>query len=154
VTGIGISRRERIGLTIHRGLDRYLSPFGVLVYRRTRGGIARPWHVDALLLTTVGRRSGRERTVVLQYFPDGDAMVVVAANDGGRTHPGWYHNLHARPEAAVEVMGRRSRVQADELDPDEAARWWQRILEHDPSYERYARATNRSFPVVRLVPVA
>lgn len=152
VTEVGISRRERIGLTLHRGLDRYLSPLGVLLYRRTRGGIARPWHVDALLLTTVGRRSGRQRTVVLQYFPDGDAMVIVAANDGGQTHPGWYHNLHASPEATVEVMGRRSRVRAEELPPPEAADWWQRILERDPSYERYARATSRSFPVVRLVP--
>jgi len=153
VTDVDLSRRERIGLTLHRGLDRYLSPLGVLVYRRTRGGIARPWHVDALLLTTVGRRSGRHRTVVLQYFPDGDAMVVAAANDGGRTHPGWYHNLHARPEAVVEVMGRKVRVRAEELPSDEAARWWDRILERDPSYERYSRATSRSFPIIRLVPV-
>ena len=153
MTDVDLSRRERIGLTLHRGLDRYLSPLGVLVYRRTRGGIARPWHVDALLLTTVGRRSGRHRTVVLQYFPDGDAMVVAAANDGGRTHPGWYHNLHARPEAVVEVMGRKVRVRAEELPSDEAARWWDRILERDPSYERYSRATSRSFPIIRLVPV-
>jgi len=152
VTGIGLSRLERIGLTLHRGLDRYLSPLGVRLYRRTRGGIARPWHVDALLLTTVGRRSGRPRTVVLQYFPDGNAMVVVAANDGGRTHPGWYHNLHARPEAVVEVMGRRLRVRAEELPADEVPGWWQRILKRDASYERYERATTRSFPIVRLVP--
>ncbi len=113
----GLGRRERIWLAIHRGLDRWLSPLGVLVYRRTRGGVTRPWHVDALLLTTRGRRSGRRRTVVLQYFPDGDAMVVAAANDGGTTHPGWYHNLHATPEAEVEVMGRNVPVRAEELRP-------------------------------------
>jgi deazaflavin-dependent oxidoreductase (nitroreductase family) len=152
VTGLGVSRRERVALTVHRALDRYLSPLGVLAYRRTSGGITRPWHVDALLLTTIGRRSGRHRTVVLQYFPDGDAMMVAAANDGGDAHPGWYHNLRGRPEALVEVMGRRVRVRAEELPPDEAIRWWQRILERDPSYERYARATSRSFPIVRLVP--
>ncbi len=147
-----INRRERIWLTIHRGLDRWLSPLGVLVYRRTRGGIARPWHVDALLLTTRGRRPGRSRTVVLQYFPDRDAMVVAAANDGGTTHPGWYHNLHATPEAEVEVMGRSIPVRAEELPADEARAWWDRILARDPSYERYARATTRTFPIVRLVP--
>jgi hypothetical protein len=107
--GRRISRKQRVGLFLHRGLDKWLSPFGVLVYRRTKGGITRPWKVDALLLTTRGRRSGRERTVILQFLPDGDAMIV-------------------------------------------AADWWRRILRRDPSYERYARATRRTIPVVRLVP--
>jgi deazaflavin-dependent oxidoreductase (nitroreductase family) len=141
-----------VGLFIGRGLDKRLSAFGVWVYRRTRGGITRPWKVDALLLTTCGRRSGRQRTVVLQFFPDGDAMIVAAANDGGETHPGWYFNLQANPAARVEVMGRAIAVRADELPADEAAAWWQRILVRAPGYERYTRATRRQFPIIRLVP--
>lgn len=148
----GISGRERVALAIHRGLDRRLTPLGVLVFRRTRGAIAKPWHVDALLLTTRGRRSGRPRTVVLQYFRDDPSMIVAAANDGGEAHPAWYLNLRAEPAAAVEVMGRRRPVRAEELAPDEAAAWWERIVERDPSYERYARATSRVFPIVRLTP--
>ena len=149
-----LSRKERVGLFLHRGLDRWLSPLGVLVYHRTRGGITRPWHVDALLLTTRGRRSGRSRTVVLQFFPDGDAMIVAAANDGGASHPGWYFNLTANPAAQVEVMGCTVAVEARELPADEAAAWWRRILSRDPTYERYARATSRRIPILRLVPVA
>jgi deazaflavin-dependent oxidoreductase (nitroreductase family) len=122
------------------------------VYRRTHGGITRPWKVDALLLTTRGRRSGRERTVVLQYFPDGDAMVVAAANDGGAAHPGWYFNLTADQAASVEVMGRKVAVRAEEMPADEAAEWWQRILRQDRTYERYARSTSRTIPILRLVP--
>lgn len=152
---MSITRRERVALALHRGLDRRLSPLGVWVYRRTRGGVTAPWKVDALLLTTKGRRSGRERTVVLQFFPDGEAMVVAAANDGGTSHPGWYHNLVAEPVARVEVMGRTVAVRAEELPPDEATAWWQRILRRDPSYERYARAAGgRTIPVLRLVPIA
>jgi deazaflavin-dependent oxidoreductase (nitroreductase family) len=135
-----------------RAADRRLSPIGVWVYRRTKGGITRPWKVDALLLTTHGRRSGRDRTVVLQFFPDGEAMVVVAANDGGASHPGWYHNLAANPTARVEVMGRVLAVHADELPADEADAFWARIVERAPGYERFRRATDRPFPVVRLVP--
>jgi deazaflavin-dependent oxidoreductase (nitroreductase family) len=149
----GISRKERAALLVHRGLDRWLSPLGVWVYRRTRGGITAPWKVDALLLTTRGRRSGKERTVVLQFFPDGEAMIVAAANDGGASHPGWYFNLVAKPAARVQVMGRSIDVRAEELPPDEAAGWWERILRRDPTYERYARATSRSIPIMRLVPV-
>jgi len=33
------------------------------------------------------------------------------------------------------------------------AAWWGRILRGDPSYERYARATSLTIPVLRLVPL-
>ena len=153
-SGRGLSRREAIGLFIGRGLDKRLTPLGIWVYRRTKGGITGLWKVDALLLTTRGRRSRRQRTVVLQFFRDGEAMILAAANDGGASHPGWYFNLKADPAARVEVMGRTLAVRAEELPVDEAVAWWQRILLRAPSYERYARATTRSFPIVRLVPVA
>jgi deazaflavin-dependent oxidoreductase (nitroreductase family) len=154
-----LSRRERIALFLHRELDHRLTPLGVAVFRRTKGGIAKPWKVDALLLTTRGRRTGKERTVVLQWFRDrdgdgdGEAMVVVAANDGGERDPAWYRNLAAEPRARVEVAGRRIQVRAEILDPDAALAWWPRILERSPEYERYRRATDRPFPVVRLAPV-
>lgn len=148
----GLTRRERIALFLHRELDHRLSPLGVWVFRRTKGDVARPFKVDALLLTTRGRRSGRERTVVLQYFRDDPAFVVVAANDGWATDPAWYLNLVAEPAARVEIHGRRIAVRAEVLPPGESAAWWPRILERSPEYERYARATARPFPVVRLVP--
>jgi deazaflavin-dependent oxidoreductase (nitroreductase family) len=149
-----LSRKERIGLSLHRGLDRWLSPLGVWVMRLTRGAVAGPFKVDALVLTTRGRRSGRERSVVLQFLPDGDSMIVVAANDGGASHPGWYHNLTATPEARVEVRGRAIPVHADRLPTDEAATWWRRIVEASPDYERYERAARRTFPILRLVPAS
>jgi deazaflavin-dependent oxidoreductase (nitroreductase family) len=149
----GVSRKERVGLALHRGLDRWLSPFGVWVFRRTKGAIARPFHVDALLLTTRGRRSGRERTVVLQWFPDGADMILVAANDGGARHPAWYLNLTAEPAARVEVEGRSVAVRAEELSAEGANAWWPRIVARDRNYDRYARATTRRIPIVRLVPL-
>ena len=123
------------------------------MYRRTRGGITRPWKVNALLLTTHGRRSGLARTVVLQFFPDGDAMVLAAANDGGASHPGWYFNLLADGLATAEVMGKTIPVRAEGMPEDDARQWWQRIVERAPGYERYARATSRPIPIVRLVPI-
>lgn len=150
----GLSRRERYGLVVHRLADKWLTPFGVWVFRRTKGSVAKPWRVDALLLTTRGRRSGRDRTVVLQYFPDGEAMVVTAANDGGHAYPAWYLNLVAEPEARVEIEGRAIPVRAHELGEAEAASWWSKIVDRDPSYARFRLATARRFPVLRLVPHA
>jgi deazaflavin-dependent oxidoreductase (nitroreductase family) len=147
-----LSRWERFTLSLHRGLDRHLSPVGVWIMRRMAGRLTRAYKVNALLLTTRGRRSGRERTVVLQYFPDGDGMIVVAANDGGQRYPGWYFNLVADAAGRVEVAGRLLEVRAQELKGADAADWWRRIVEVSPSYERYRRATNRPFPIIRLVP--
>jgi deazaflavin-dependent oxidoreductase (nitroreductase family) len=149
-----LSRWDRFVLLVEGGLDRRLGPLGVWVYRRTKGGIARPWKVDALLLTTRGRRSGKQRTVVLRYFPDGQSMMVVAANDGGARYPGWYHNLRADPTARVEAYGHALAVRAEELSPAESVAYWPRIVEQQPAYERFRRATDRPFPVIRLVPTA
>jgi F420H(2)-dependent quinone reductase len=148
-----LTTRERIGLTLHRGLDHRLSGLGVWAMRRTRGSLAKAWGVNAMLLTTTGRRSGRERTVVLQYFPDGDDVVVAAANDGGSADPAWYLNLRDNPAATVEIGGTRAAMAAEELPEAEAAAWWDRIVAVAPDYERYARATSRRFPIVRLTPV-
>ena len=50
------------------------------------------------------------------------------------------------------MAGRKIPVRAEELPADEAAAWWKRILDRDPSYGRYARATSRQIPILRLVP--
>lgn len=80
-------------------------------------------------------------------------MVVVATNDGGASHPAWYLNLVAQRAAHVEVDGRRLDVSATELSNEEAAGWWERILQLAPDYQRYARAARRAFPIVRLTPI-
>jgi len=141
---------ERAETFIHRQLDRRLSRLGVWIMRTTKGSLADRYRVNALVLTTTGRRSGRPRAVVLQYFPDGDAIVVVATNDGGRGRPAWLLNLEANNTATVEIRGRHCRVTAHEIEGVEAERWWKRILEVAPDYARYSRGAARSFPVVRL----
>jgi deazaflavin-dependent oxidoreductase (nitroreductase family) len=80
-------------------------------------------------------------------------MVVVAANTGWPTHPGWFHNLKAAPTARAEVMSHTLHVRAEQLSADEAAAFWPRILRRAPSYARYLKAANRTIPLVRLVPL-
>jgi F420H(2)-dependent quinone reductase len=120
--------------------------------RRTGGRAARLWRRRALVLTTRGRRTGRARSVPLQYFPDGDEFVVVAANSGLAAPPAWYLNLRAHPSATIDVDGRTRAVRAAELPRDEARAFWPRVLEQAPDYARYPRRTNRPIALVRLVP--
>jgi deazaflavin-dependent oxidoreductase (nitroreductase family) len=109
--------------------------------------------VDVLLLTTRGRRSGRERTVMLQFFRDGQDLVVVAVNSGQPTRsPDWYRNLRASPLARVEVLDRSFQARAEVLPDEQAAVFWPRVLTVAPGYARWIRIANRAVPLVRLVP--
>ena len=152
----GLSLPDRVSMFVEHELDTRLEPLGVLLYRLTRGQIARtfnaPGHV--LALTTRGRRSGKQRTVLLVGFRDGPNMIVVAANSGESRHPGWYFNLKATPQARVELNGAALDVRAEELPPDEAAAFWPRIIQSAPQYARYPKRTTRAIPLMRLIPAA
>jgi F420H(2)-dependent quinone reductase len=146
------AERPRLRTRIESVVDRHSVRLGAWLLRRTRGRAARLWRRRALVLTTIGRRTGLPRTVVVQYFPAGRDMIVVAANSGMPTHPAWYLNLTAHPEARVEVDGRTLAVRAEELTQDEAAAWWPRVLAAAPDYARYPTRTGRRLPLLRLVP--
>ena len=143
-------RGERLRTRLEHGFDRRSVPLAVWLLRATRGRMARLWRRRALVLNVRGRRSGRPRSVPLQYFPDGEAMVVVAANSGLPTLPAWYLNLLADPAPSVDVDGRRLAVRAERMSAEEAAAFWPKLLGIAPDYERYLRRTTREIPLVRL----
>jgi len=147
-----LSRKDRMLLFLEREGNRRLRSLGTGLYRLT-GGRFTPRNRDVLLLTTSGRKSGREHTVLLQSFRDGANMVIVAANSGRSSHPDCFHNLKPTPTPQVEIMDRTLRVRAEELSAEEAEAFWPRILRRAPSYARYRKATGRTIPLVRLVPL-
>jgi len=59
-------------------------PDHVRSYRETDGELGHDWKegTSILLLTTVGRRSGQERTMPLIYGRHGDDYVIVASKGG------------------------------------------------------------------------
>jgi F420H(2)-dependent quinone reductase len=88
--------QERLG----RVTVRWMTGMNNVAYRLSGGRVAGhvPGGAPICLLTTTGRRSGRQRTVPLLYVPDGDDLVVVVASRGGMgSHPAWYLNLLANP---------------------------------------------------------
>ncbi len=77
-------------------------------------------------------------------------MIIVGSNGGTATHPAWWLNLTANPEAIVEVGGRRVRVRAEEASPEEKERLWPRLVKMYRGYEGYRCRTDREIPVVIL----
>jgi hypothetical protein len=80
------SLKEKVVLSLNYELDKRPGSLGVGLYRLTGSRIA--GKVDVLILTTRGHKSGKTRTVLLQFFPDGANMVIVAANSGRPTPAG------------------------------------------------------------------
>src|SRR5215469_3995186 len=109
---------------------------------------------NGLILTTVGARSGAERTSPVGWWPgpDGSWLIVAAANGGAR-NPAWYHNIAAHPDnVQIQVDGRRIGVTAEQLHGPERAQAWQQIAAATPRFAQYQDKTDRELPVIRLVP--
>jgi deazaflavin-dependent oxidoreductase (nitroreductase family) len=136
----------RAAWSTHRGL-----------YRLTGGriGLWRPkkkrW--GTMRLTTIGRRSGQERSVMLGYFEDGSNLVTMAMNGWADPEPAWWLNLQAHPDATVETAGDRRRVRGRAASGDERARLWDRWREIDTNLDAYAARRSRETAVVILEPV-
>lgn len=57
-----------------------------------------------LVLHHIGARSGTERATPVRYLAAADGCYVIfGLNGGAPTHPAWYHNLKANPQARVEL---------------------------------------------------
>ena len=148
-----LSLLDKIDLFLEYELNKRIRRVGVGLYRLTRGHITRFAQTGVLLLTTRGRRTGKARTVLLQFFRDGESLVIVAANSGRASHPDWFYNLRATPIAQVQIMDRIMQVHAEELPAYEAISYWPHILHVAPANARYQKATSRSIPLVRLIPI-
>jgi deazaflavin-dependent oxidoreductase (nitroreductase family) len=136
-----------------RVLTRIFVRLHAFVYRLTGGRIGGRWgKAPILLLTTVGRNSGRRRTTPLLYLEDDDGFVVVATNDGAPGSPQWYRNLQSRAEAEIQVGSQQIDVVADDAEGDERERLWTRLVEIYPNYSRDQNRTARILPVVVLRP--
>jgi deazaflavin-dependent oxidoreductase (nitroreductase family) len=144
----GLSRRDRRTIAIMRGLSRV----HVAVKRATDGRVARRWvgGSDLVLLTTVGRRTGRPRTVTLMALRDGADFLVAASHGGVDREPSWWLNLTANPRAELEVRGERFPVRAEKVSDEERPALWARFVDAYAGFESYQARVRRQIALVRL----
>jgi len=121
-------------------------------YRETGGEVGHIWKrgVKILLLTTTGRKSGRQTTTPLIYEQDGDRYVVIASKGGAPEHPGWYLNLSKNPEVEVQVQDHVFRARARTAEGEERERLWRLAAQQWPDYDEYVKRTDRHIPVIVL----
>jgi deazaflavin-dependent oxidoreductase (nitroreductase family) len=123
----------------------------VSTYRDTDGDRGHDWRgTTTLLLTTTGRKSGRERTTPLIYQPYGDDYLIVASKGGAPEPPEWYLNLEQEPEVGVQIRDDVFRARARTATAEEKPDMWRAMTATWPAYDDYQRKTDRDIPVVVL----
>lgn len=125
----------------------------IVVFRLTHGrAMSAMRGMPVLLLTTVGRKSGKHRTTPLMYMQDGESYVITASNNGRDWHPAWFHNLQASPRVQIEVPGKRLDVSASVATQVERDRLWPQLVSMAPFFDEYRKGTARPIPMVLLSP--
>ena len=126
---------------------------------RRQGGKVGGFYEGAplLLLTTIGRRSGKPRTAPLGYQTDGDRLIVIAANIGATKNPDWYYNLVAHPQVTVEIGQETFSAIATIVEGEERERYltrgreaWAQTRERWPELDDVPAETTRQIPVIVL----
>jgi deazaflavin-dependent oxidoreductase (nitroreductase family) len=112
----------------------------------------RPGCWGALWLTTVGRRTGRPRQVVVGYVEDGRNLVTMAMNGWDAPEPGWWLNLQAHPGATARTRDGTRPVRARRAQGDERERLWSRWAEIDKNLDAYAARRPTETAVVVFEP--
>lgn len=132
--------RKRAFVVLNRVLNNVIAR---VKPRRFRGG-------DLLLLTTTGRKTGKQRTTPVLYLADGERWIVVASNGGADWEPGWWLNLRGGGTGVVEVNGTRTTVRGTEVVGQEREELWRRLNAKVFDYESYQRKVSRRLAVVAL----
>jgi deazaflavin-dependent oxidoreductase (nitroreductase family) len=141
-------RQEKVGTAVIKVMSR----LNTWVYRVSGGRIGGrfPSGAPVLLLTTIGRKTGRPQTAPLLYLKEGDTYVVVASKGGMSDHPLWFKNLEANPRVEVEVGSEKVAMTARRATVNEKAALWPKLVAMYPSYAEYQKRTTRDIPVVLL----
>lgn len=138
------------------GLQSGFLRFHQAVYQGSRGFVGhRMIGVPSLLMTSVGRRTGKSRTAALVYAKDDEAYVVVASNGGADAPPGWLHNVRSEPSVEIQIGRKRFGAIAEVIEAGDArypGLWKLVNARNHGRYDRYQSNTTRSIALVRLTP--
>lgn len=141
-------------------INKFFLRMNVYVYRKSQGRIMGKFgDLEALLLTTRGRKTGQKRTTPVAFqYRDGRFIVVAVPGHfdipGGpkATHPAWYLNLRAVPEATIDIGKEQIEVTAEVLSGEEREQMWRGFTDAYPFIGEFAKRARRPLPLLRLTP--
>jgi deazaflavin-dependent oxidoreductase (nitroreductase family) len=130
-------------------LMKYFARAHIWVYQRTNGRLgAKLLWFPAALITTTGRKTGKQRTTPTLYLRDGDRVILPASFGGRDASPGWYRNLKADPKVHIQIRGEHLDMIARDADDAERNLYWRKLIRIYPPYRGYRQAADRVIPLV------
>ncbi len=106
--------------------------------------------MPVLELVSVGRKSGRDRQILIWYVDDNGVPMLIGTNAGRDVDPAWVQNLRAQPNARARWNGRWHDIVAVEAEGTEHERLWALATAAHPGYARYRESLTRPIPILRL----
>ncbi len=132
----------------HRALYQSDGEAGHLWDSSVAGG---PGLLPTLLLTTVGRKSGKESVMPLLYGQTSSGYAIIASKGGAPNHPGWFHNLQAQSSVGVQVANDIFEATTTIASGDERSSIWDQMVSmYAPFSDYQIKAGAREIPVVIL----
>lgn len=113
----------------------------------TRANTLRETGLAIIVMTTVGHKSGKVRKVPLMRVEHDGEYAIVASKAGSPTHPSWYYNISADPNAAIQDGPEPFDCLLELVSGEERSVWWERAVEAFPTYEEYGAKTDREIPL-------
>lgn len=114
-----------------------VSPLQRWIYQRSKGralssiGPGR----NVLLLTTKGRRSGKDRTIPVFYLRDGETVVICNVRPKHELTNPWVINLRHHPIAQLQIGQQTAHYVAREATEDEINHYWPQLIKLWPAYK-------------------
>lgn len=125
----------------------------VFLYRLTGGKIGGTMGGNPIvLLNTIGRKSGKIRTIPLVYMRDGNDYIITASNNGADRHPGWYYNLKQQEQATIQIKNQKMAVSARLATGETYDRLWAQLTTKHEQFRGYQEKTTRRIPLFILTP--
>jgi deazaflavin-dependent oxidoreductase (nitroreductase family) len=133
---------------------RIIPPIDKTLYKLSGGRIAlmSASGYTGLLLTTTGRKSGKERSVPLLYVAHEGRYYLTGSNWGQQSHPAWTLNLITNPEATLTFRGRSIPVTARLLDGPDREAIWPVLTKTWPNFDVYTDRSGRELRVFEMTP--
>ncbi len=110
--------------------------------------VAHRGNADFLLLSAMGRRSKRKKSVVLLYVSHHGDPAVIASFGGNPKAPNWLLNVRDNPSVEVQVGTVRWEGTGSIASPEDREKLWPRFVDVFSGYEGYQARTTRKFPIV------
>lgn len=112
-----------------------------------RGNTLRDTGMPIIVMTTVGRKTGKVRKVPLMKVEHNGEYAIIASKGGAPKNPAWVANLLADPKVMIQDGPEPFDAVVRLVEGAERDEWWERSVAAYPPYAEYQAKTDRQIPV-------